>query len=296
MYKRKISKVIALIVAGMILNGAVVFGAFATPDEWFPSNGQYLDFEEDEAKSLSEESVGQYIVSAGDNLISIASKLGCRQSDLVAINKISNPGLIKEGQLLTIPGPVNYHSVSPGETLTWIAKKFEVSVEQLIATNSINDKDHLYPGQKLIIVSGADKNAKVSSSSSRGLVNLRMDSPVVGWISSPFGERDGRPHEGVDIAANMGDPIKASMAGEVIYADSRGTYGLTVILDHGDGITTLYAHCSQLLVKKGQRVKQGDKIAKVGNTGRSTGPHLHMEVRSGGIPYDPMVFIDRMRA
>ncbi len=297
MYSRKFGKVMAIIIAGMILNGAVVYGALATPDEWFPNNGQYMDFEEAEMQPTTEDNFGQYIVNAGDNLTSIASKLGCSQADLIALNKISNPGLIREGQVLVIPGPVNYHLVSPGETLTGIARNYGVSVEQLAEYNSINNKDQLFPGQRLLIINSSNNNnSTITSSSSRGLANMIMDWPVVGWISSPFGQRDGRPHEGVDIAANMGDPVKAAMSGKVIYAGSRGTYGLTVILDHGDGITTLYAHCSQILVNKGQRVQQGDIIAKVGSTGRSTGPHLHMELRSEGVPYDPLLFINRLTA
>lgn len=94
-------------------------------------------------------------------------------------------------------------------------------------------------------------------------------------------------HTGIDIAAASGTPIKASGDGRVVSASYRNGYGNTVIIDHGGGVTTLYAHCSKLYVKAGQSVKQGEKIAAVGSTGLSTGPHVHWEVRINGKPVNP---------
>lgn len=121
--------------------------------------------------------------------------------------------------------------------------------------------------------------------------------PVSGDITSYFGYRvhpilkKRKYHTGIDIAALMGTPIAASDTGVVIFSARNGGYGLMITIDHGAGISTVYAHCSQLLVKKGQKVSKGDIIAKVGTTGLSTGPHLHFEVRKDGVPVNPLNYI-----
>jgi murein DD-endopeptidase MepM/ murein hydrolase activator NlpD len=99
-------------------------------------------------------------------------------------------------------------------------------------------------------------------------------------------------HEGIDISGPTGDPIVASDGGWVSYVGWRNGYGNTVVITHLDGLSTLYGHCSELLVQEGQAVAQGEKIALVGNTGRSTGPHLHFEVRVNNIPKDPMPYLN----
>lgn len=122
--------------------------------------------------------------------------------------------------------------------------------------------------------------------------------PASGKVSSKFGSRkdpfEGRKrfHEGIDIAASHGEDIRASASGKVILAKSYNGYGRTVIIDHGRGITTLYGHASKLLVKEGQTVSKGQLIAKVGSSGRSTGPHLHFEIRINGQAVDPLSYLD----
>jgi murein DD-endopeptidase MepM/ murein hydrolase activator NlpD len=118
-----------------------------------------------------------------------------------------------------------------------------------------------------------------------------------GQISSPFGMRihpisgQFKMHTGVDINTSEGIPISAASAGLVTFADTKGGYGLAVLIDHGYGISTLYGHCSRLLVKEGDYVERGRKVAEVGSTGLSTGPHLHFEIRVRGIPIDPMNYL-----
>jgi len=122
--------------------------------------------------------------------------------------------------------------------------------------------------------------------------------PTSGWITSAYmaqrihpihGEM--RAHEGIDISTPMGSPISVTAAGLVIDAGTELGYGLMVTVDHGRGLVTRYAHCSKILVKVGQRVKRGEFIALVGNTGISTGPHLHYEVIQSGQHKDPRIFI-----
>lgn len=120
-----------------------------------------------------------------------------------------------------------------------------------------------------------------------------------GWYSSNFGWRidpfNGKRamHEGVDYVVNAGTPIHASAGGVVVYADSHPQYGNMVEIDHGNDIVTRYAHASRLLVKVGQVVRRGDKIAEVGSTGRSTGNHLHFEIRYHGMAQNPVRFLQK---
>src|SRR4029450_7414218 len=115
--------------------------------------------------------------------------------------------------------------------------------------------------------------------------------PVDGEVSSGFGMRDGRPHDGIDIRAENGTPIYASAAGEVVHSDSLSGYGNLILIRHRDNYFTAYAHNDKNLVKEGQRVEQGDLIARVGDTGNATGNHLHFEIRQSSAPMDPMLFL-----
>jgi len=121
--------------------------------------------------------------------------------------------------------------------------------------------------------------------------------PVRGWVTSHFGWRKSprgigtKLHSGMDIAAPIGTPIVAPADGHVVFAGYHTAYGNLVVVDHGYGLTTKYAHTSRMLVKVGERVQRGDLIARVGNTGRSTGPHLHFEVIKDGVPTSPMRYL-----
>ena len=125
-----------------------------------------------------------------------------------------------------------------------------------------------------------------SSPSSSGLIW-----PVSGPVTSPFGWRWGRLHEGIDIGVPYGTPIRAAASGTIIYCGWESGYGNLTVIDHGGAIATAYAHQSSILVACGQQVTQGDVIGYVGSTGHSTGPHLHFEVRVNGIPVDPMGYL-----
>lgn len=121
--------------------------------------------------------------------------------------------------------------------------------------------------------------------------------PVMGRVTSRFGHRhdpihgEHRHHDGVDIAAPIGTPIEAARSGTVVHAGPRGGYGNTVVVEHADGSRALYAHCDRLDVQVGQPVRAGRPIATVGSTGRSTGPHLHLEVRVNGEAVDPVSYL-----
>ncbi|HET7585505.1 MAG TPA: M23 family metallopeptidase [Gemmatimonadaceae bacterium] len=122
--------------------------------------------------------------------------------------------------------------------------------------------------------------------------------PTVGWLSSAFSRSRfhpilhiARPHEGIDVSAPMGAPIVAPADGIVIQVGRQNGYGNVLEIDHGNGIVTKYAHCSRILVRRGQRVKRGQVIAAVGNTGLATGPHLHYEIHVRGRVVDPLTYV-----
>ncbi|MBC7387410.1 MAG: peptidoglycan DD-metalloendopeptidase family protein [Cryobacterium sp.] len=129
------------------------------------------------------------------------------------------------------------------------------------------------------------------------LAALPTRKPVIGYYTNGFGTRYApfggklKMHEGLDIANHPGTPIKATADGVVTFSNTKAGYGQTVIVDHGYGLQTWYAHTRKILVKSGQKVRRGDTIALLGSSGRSTGPHCHYEVRVNGIPVDPLSYI-----
>ncbi|MFS8666241.1 MAG: peptidoglycan DD-metalloendopeptidase family protein, partial [Limnochordales bacterium] len=177
-----------------------------------------------------------------------------------------------------------------------IARAYEVSMDEIVAANRLADPSRLQVGQQLIIpgaqaqAAALRREALVSSS---GQLLRNFDWPLTGRISSRFGPRWGRMHQGLDIAVPTGTPVRAAAAGTVTYAGAMGGYGNIVTIDHGNRVETRYAHNSRIVVRVGQRVKRGEVIAYSGNTGNSTGPHLHFEIRYRGTPVNPEHYLKR---
>jgi murein DD-endopeptidase MepM/ murein hydrolase activator NlpD len=140
-------------------------------------------------------------------------------------------------------------------------------------------------------LAAAIRNAQATSTGSGVPSAAGFIWPVNGTVVSGFGWRWGRMHEGIDIAAPIGAPIWAAAAGSVIYAGWLGGYGNLVVVDHGNGLATAYAHASSILVSVGQSVSQGETVSLVGSTGNSSGPHLHFEVRVNGSAADPLLYL-----
>jgi murein DD-endopeptidase MepM/ murein hydrolase activator NlpD len=130
-----------------------------------------------------------------------------------------------------------------------------------------------------------------ASRSNGGVSKAGLIWPLNGAVTSEFGPRWGLFHAGIDIAAPAGSAIKAAKAGTVIYAGNEGGYGNFVIIDHGGGLATAYAHMSSIAMREGQRVSQGQTVGTVGSTGHSTGPHLHFEVRVDGVAKNPRAYL-----
>lgn len=218
-----------------------------------------------------------------------------------------------------LPGAHEAYQVRPGDTLGSIAKRHNLDYRDLAARNHIRSPYTIYVGQQIYLRSNAPKssylpmpservqarakppvNAPISKSTrvekrpAIKSVRVNLQWPLNGRVTSRFGSRQGRPHDGIDIGGKEGAPVYAAAAGEVVYADNRLTgYGHLIIVRHSHDMFTAYAHNQRNLVSKGQRVKQGDIIARVGHTGRASGPHLHFEVRRGPTPVDPLAYLPK---
>ena len=170
------------------------------------------------------------------------------------------------------------HVVEPGQTLYWISRHYGVPVEELIRVNNLGDPDRLLVDQRIFVP---------------GVRAPSWSWPVAGSkILSYFGERrSGHRHSGLDIRGRRGQEVLAARSGRVLYSSSMRDYGRTIILDHGDGLRSLYAHNSKLLVVRGQQVQRGQAIARIGRTGNATTEHCHFEIRRGEVPVDPLPYL-----
>ncbi len=194
-----------------------------------------------------------------------------------------------------------HHTVKKGETLWRICRTYGADVNEVTRLNRISDPTRLEVGTK-IWIPGADSVKKVPRRKpDSGDNNPDTPSPKHGdllypvpggRISSGFGMRNGRMHEGVDLVAPKGSKVVAADDGKVVYSDNtiRG-YGNMIIIKHAGNLSTVYAHNSKNLVHTGEIVKRGQKIAEVGMTGRATAPHVHFEVRVGEKPVDPKYYL-----
>jgi murein DD-endopeptidase MepM/ murein hydrolase activator NlpD len=118
-----------------------------------------------------------------------------------------------------------------------------------------------------------------------------LDWPLRGVLYARFGKKGREPHDGIDLAAPAGTPVKTAQEGSVLYAGEQRGYGLIVIIQHSEHLITLYAHNRDLRVRTGQKVRRGQVIATVGESGKTSGPQLHLEVRVGGKPVDPLDYL-----
>ena len=193
------------------------------------------------------------------------------------------------------------HVVRSGETLQGIARQHGVPFQALLAVNRLDDPDRLAIGQRLVIPGGRPE----ASVTTPGKPAPPQESevlpgflwPVKGRVTSGYGQRK-HPilkryhfHQGIDIAASQGTPILAARDGRVIFSGLKKQAGRVVILEHGDGLATVYAHTSENLVEVGDAVRAGQRIALVGRSGMTTGPHLYFEVWHDGRHINPLLVL-----
>lgn len=230
-----------------------------------------------------------------------------------------------------------YHEILPGQTIYRIARTYGVDPDRLMRLNRIDDPRLIQPGDRVFVPGAdrlrevpvtaepaetrpapaarrSDRPAP-SPAAGSGVETARIREtgpassgrlpdgaprlrwPVQGQVTDPFGPRNGRPHDGIDISAPAGTSVVAAADGRVIYSDNqlRG-YGNMIIVRHEGCWATIYSHNRENLVAKGDFVTQGQVIARVGQTGRASGPHLHFELRCGKDPRDPMPLLDKSSA
>jgi LysM repeat protein len=181
------------------------------------------------------------------------------------------------------PGELR-HVLQRGQTLYSVSRMYGVTLEALMQANGIHDARNVAAGTPLLIPQ--------EHPAARQARHTSFLWPIEGAITGPFGPRGKHhQHEGIDIDGSDGDPVKAAASGTVVLAGSNGDYGRTVIIDHGNGLRTLYGHASRLFVKEGDEVHTGDLIAAVGHSGNARGSHLHFEVRRDGRPVNPLPYL-----
>ena len=244
----------------------------------------------------SGEKLISYQIEKGDNLWEISRRNHVSLETLMAINHLNKNSILSVGESLKIPsGKIPIHVVNSGETLCSIAARYHLTVETIQNANHLRNPNCLNIGDRLTIPSQDSRQlAQYSLPPSRGLSwGGLLAWPITGTITSSFGYRRSGFHHGLDIANGLGSPIKAAAAGRVVFTGWKSVYGRTVIIKHSDGKETLYAHTQKILVNDKQMVKRGQTIATVGMTGRTTGPHLHFEVRIGDKVYDPLKYLNR---
>ena len=244
---------------------------------------------------INAENFVTYIVKQGDNLSLIAESFNVSVSELISINNLKNPDLIVVNQQLKVPGKLQTYKVKKGDSLWKIAKKFATKISRLIELNKLKRPDKIFIGQNLLIPEKNSSNQyKLASRSQKP----NFIWPVQGRISSEYGwrehpiKRERLFHTGIDIAIPYGTPVYAAETGVIQFSGWAEGYGNLVIIRHRDNSLTYYGHNLELLVRKGQAVKQGKVIALSGNSGLSTGPHLHFEIRINGRHTNPLRYLN----
>lgn len=247
--------------------------------------------EENTAAVQKTPTVSMHTVKEGDTLSTIAEQYNIDVDTLQGANANLDTEIHPGDQLVILPQKGLMHTAGSGDTLWGIASSYQVEVAAILAANAKTVED-LSIGEKLFIPGGKKPKeaerllARADSPVSRGSSG-RFIWPTEGELTSAFAQRWGRHHDGIDLANDIGTPVRAARAGRVSYSGWSSGYGRMVMIEHDQDYTTIYGHLSESYVSEGQYVKAGQSIAAMGNTGYSTGPHLHFEVRKNGTPINP---------
>lgn len=248
-------------------------------------------------------------VQKGDTLYSIAKRYDMSISELIELNGIDSPNQLYVGQVLKTSSN-KYYTVKRGDTLASIARRYGTTYQDLAKKNNIKPPYALNVGQKIALTGKAPSNTAGQNSSAQKTNNTQKNDtktstyvstkrstkfmwPVSGKVILSFGATGkGRKNDGINISAPIGTSVKAADKGVIAYAGNglKG-FGNLILIKHQDGYITAYAHTEKILVKKGQSVARGEKIATVGKTGGVSAPQLHFEVRAGKKAVNPKNYL-----
>lgn len=260
-------------------------------------------------ESANRQEIVYYTVGQGDTISSIANKFRISINTVLWSNNLTAFSLIRPGDKLTIlPVSGTVYTVKSGDTVGKIARKFGVEENSIFQYNSIGSASGLVIGKTIIIPGGkkisdtviASRPATTKSNGAAAVIeklvkpgkapasSASMVWPTVGHrISQYYSWR----HTGLDVANKIGTPLYAAEAGTVEYSGWSNGYGNNVVINHGSGKKTRYAHASKLYVKVGEKVTRGEQVAAMGSTGWSTGSHIHFEVIVNGVKYNPLNYV-----
>lgn len=267
-----------------------IVGGMALAPESGPS-GTIADVEDSLASSNQ---ISVYVVRAGDSLSQIAKMFDVSVNTIIWANDIGKRGIIREGQTLVIlPVSGLEYTIQKGDTVSKIAKKYGSVSEEILSYNHIQNEESLTVGEIIILPGGRKAVSSTSRKVSKRKVVRGANMPSYsGYYMKPVGSarrsQGLHGYNAVDLAALKGTPIVAAAAGRVVISRNsgwNGGYGKYVVIEHSNGTQTLYSHNSGNIVKQGQSVVKGQVIGYVGSTGRSTGPHVHFEVRGAKNPF-----------
>lgn len=246
-------------------------------------------------KDRPRDSIQEYVVQGGDTISSISVKFDISVDTIKWSNGLTSD-YIKPGQTLKIlPVTGVLHKVKSGDSLASVAKKYGASEQAIADVNWLDPPFNLQTDQELMIPGGSIATPVAPTVPSVQSVPYTYPTAGTGQFIRPttgyYSQYYSRWHRAVDIANRAAPDVVAADSGKVIYSgwDSSG-YGLTILIDHGNGFVTRYAHSSSLYVRSGQYVTRGQPIMKMGSTGRSTGTHLHFEVILNGVKQNPLAY------
>ncbi|MDQ5970830.1 MAG: hypothetical protein QG603_607 [Patescibacteria group bacterium] len=254
-----------------------------------------------------------YFVQAGDTLSGIAEKFDLTVNTILWANNLTWNSTIKPGaKLVILPSSGVDYEIKKGDNLNSVAKKYQANLDKILAYNELSSVSDIRAGDLIFIPEGIKPTQVVSSYKAPTVANKPKNNPAdvfsnevvppasdlsantkLLWpvLSHRITQYFSWRHTGLDVGDKVGNPIYASEDGKIERSGWSTGYGYNVIINHGNGLETLYGHASKLLVKAGETVSRGQVIALIGSTGWSTGPHLHMEVRVNGVRKNPISYI-----